>query len=42
MEMILHLYEEKSGVDHVDREMENIIKALIELKLITRNAQQSG
>jgi hypothetical protein len=39
MEMILHLYEKKSGISQVDQEMENIIKALIELKLITKNAQ---
>ncbi len=39
MEMILHLYEKKSGISQVDQEMENIIKALIELNLITKIAQ---
>lgn len=39
MEMILYLYEIKSGISQVDQEMENIIKALIELKLITKISQ---
>ena len=39
MEMILHLYEKKSGISQVDQEMENIIKALIELNLITKTAK---
>ena len=39
MEMILYLYEKKSGIPQVDQEMENIIKALIELNLVTKIAQ---
>ncbi|MBM9616707.1 hypothetical protein JWJ90_20805 [Desulfobulbus rhabdoformis] len=35
MEMILHLYEKKSGITQIDQEMENIVKALKELKLIS-------
>ncbi len=42
MEMILHLCEKKSGIDQVDQEMENVVKALTELKLITKSAQPTA
>lgn len=41
MEMILHLYDIKSGNSSVDQDMENIIKALIELKLVQKKEPEN-
>jgi hypothetical protein len=40
MEMLIYLYEKKSGNTPVDSEMEHIFKSLMELGLISKNAQQ--
>lgn len=40
MEMLIHLYEKKSNNAQVDGEMDYIFKSLIELGLISKNAQQ--
>jgi hypothetical protein len=37
MKMILHLYERKSGSKECDQQMENIVKALEQLRVVTRN-----
>jgi hypothetical protein len=38
MKMLLHLYEKKSGNKECDQQMENIVKALEQLKVVTRKA----
>ena len=38
MEMLLHLYERKSGISDVDQQMANVVKALVQLKVVTWNA----
>ena len=38
MEMILHLHERKSGISDVDQQMANVVKALVQLKVVTWNA----
>ncbi len=38
MEMLLHLHERKSGISDVDQQMANVVKALVQLKVVTWNA----
>ena len=42
MEMLIYLYEKETGNLQVDTEMNNIFDALIELGLISKNAQQTN
>lgn len=42
LEMIIHLYDLKSNNQSVDQEMENIVKALLELKLINRKEPENS
>jgi hypothetical protein len=36
MKMLAYLYQRKSKISDVDQQMENIVKALEELKVVTR------
>jgi hypothetical protein len=39
MEMLIYIYDRKSGINDVDQQMENVMKALVQLKVVTRNVQ---
>jgi hypothetical protein len=40
MEMLIYLFERKSGASEVDQQMENIVKALEQLNVVTRKQTQ--
>lgn len=39
MEMLIYIYNRKSGINDVDQQMENVMEALIQLKVVERNVQ---